>query len=621
MKKWLRFILFIITTSNHVVAQVQLDNRSAYSLSGYASILSETEDPLSIQEAWAAYRQNKFAAVQRTSYIESGFVKNIYWVALPIQNTLTATQNLEAGIDNGGIFQIEFYLLNTNGQVLSQFITGSKYDFYTRPIQYRRFLFPMAVEPLASLVIFYRVDMRGNALHLPLLLEKRGSRQGFDSRISLFYAVYSGGLLFVSLFSFLAWLYAKNRLYLFYSLYVLSFCLCFLGDGNFDVVWLYPHWPFLATLSPTIYGLFFCGFMLLFMSGFLQLEQSHKRMNWTVKLWLGLLAADLVLLPLAYVVFTNMALRMIVFTYTLFCFAGALVVQISCIVLRIKDNYKPAYLYGAALGFVIMALCMYLLRVLSIIPDLIPSYVYTPLGVGMEIIILSFALIYTYNFYKDQHQQLSISLAQQKLDFSNQLIQIQQAEQKRIAQDLHDELGGNLAALKMNLQSLPLEDVKLTSQIIQLIDKASDNARNIAHDLMPPEFERTSLRELLQTFFNRLNTESGIRFHFYSSGKNNRFDKRDDLVIYRIIIELTNNIIKHSGASEATVQLIYYEEQLEIMAEDNGKGFTNTSSNGMGLSNVQSRVNYLGGSLTIDSTLHGTTIIVKLPYKKENGSA
>ena len=113
-----------------------------------------------------------------------------------------------------------------------------------------------------------------------------------------------------------------------------------------------------------------------------------------------------------------------------------------------------------------------------------------------------------------------------------------------------------------------------------------------------------------------MNTEGKINFHFYYSGKNNQFNKQEDLVIYRIIMELTNNIIKHSNATEAAIQLVYHENQLTLVVEDNGKGINGNSNSGIGLKNVRLRVNFLNGSTDIDSGKNGTTIMIQIPFKE-----
>ena len=89
-------------------------------------------------------------------------------------------------------------------------------------------------------------------------------------------------------------------------------------------------------------------------------------------------------------------------------------------------------------------------------------------------------------------------------------------------------------------------------------------------------------------------------------------------MIYRIIMELTNNIIKHSQANEATVQLVYHETHLSISAEDNGIGILPSISDGIGLKNIRNRIRYLNGTFNIDSGLNGTTIMMQIPYKKNH---
>jgi signal transduction histidine kinase len=80
-------------------------------------------------------------------------------------------------------------------------------------------------------------------------------------------------------------------------------------------------------------------------------------------------------------------------------------------------------------------------------------------------------------------------------------------------------------------------------------------------------------------------------------------------------MELSNNILKHANATEATLQLIYYDTYLELMAEDNGTWIPENKKEGIGLMNINSRVNYLKGKINIDSGKSGTTIVIQIPYK------
>lgn len=615
MKYWVLSIILLLPLSTKVYAQVNLGGSNSYSLNGNVFLFEEKGKPLSVEEAWKYYSQKGFKPVPALSSINLGFVKHVYWLAVPVKNTLVTSQTLIAGIDNGGIFHLEYYLLNNDGNVIIKTVTGTNYDFYSRAIPNRHFYFPLNLAPGIESVIFYRIDMRGNGFNIPLRIVTKEHLQNEESHINVIYAFFFGWMIFVVFLSIATYLWTKVRVYLFYSLYVASYCMFFIGDGNFDVQFIYPHSSFMSTISPTVYALCSCMFTLFFMNDFLQLKTTHKTLFQLSRLWTLLLVGAMIMVPCGYAFSTNIALRIFVFSYCLVAVAGTWIIQIYSIILRVKDKFKPAYLYAAALAVVMLCTIVYVFHVLNIMPDLLPAFVYLPIGFSAEIIVLSLALIYSYSFYKNQHQQLSLSIANQQLNFSRQLLQVQEAEQKRIAEDLHDELGGNLAAIKMNLQSLEANNENL-GNIIRLIDTASTNARNIAHNLMPPEFEKTTMEELLQNFFNKLNREGRICFNFYKTGTNGHFDKHDELIIYRIILELTNNIIKHSQAAEATVQLINYDTYLEIMAEDNGRGFNNKDAEGIGLKNILSRVNFLQGIINIDTGNSGTTVMIKLPYKK-----
>jgi signal transduction histidine kinase len=121
---------------------------------------------------------------------------------------------------------------------------------------------------------------------------------------------------------------------------------------------------------------------------------------------------------------------------------------------------------------------------------------------------------------------------------------------------------------------------------------------------------------MLENHYNRLTTEGSISFNFVGSDPLYTFGKNEELMIYRILMELTTNIIKHAKATDATVQLVYYNDYLELIVEDNGTGFNAGPSDGIGLKNVRSRVDYLGGSMNIDSGKMGSTIIITIPYNK-----
>lgn len=242
-------------------------------------------------------------------------------------------------------------------------------------------------------------------------------------------------------------------------------------------------------------------------------------------------------------------------------------------------------------------------------------------------LIISFIfLLLLYNSYnlkqKNKYQQI---INKQQNEVFNTIVFTQEQERKRIAQDIHDSLGSVLSAAKLKLSALE-ECKKLLSPVqmqqyqesLDLLDEASTELRNISHNIMPATLSKLGLVAALQSLIDKIQAHSGIRIIFIAHGFQNRIDENTEIGIYRIILELINNIVKHAAAKKANIQIIKYTGYINLIIEDDGCGFDYKKAleekNGIGLGNVLSRVNYLNGSVEVDSsTGKGTTVIIELP--------
>lgn len=239
---------------------------------------------------------------------------------------------------------------------------------------------------------------------------------------------------------------------------------------------------------------------------------------------------------------------------------------------RISNKEKLAIFYAIANIPVVIGTLIYYSNYYNITD--IQFGVLNPVALGLciETFVLAFGFGYRFNLMAKEKTKLLVQINEQQDETTKQIIATQENERKRIAEDLHDRLGSNLAAIKLNIQKLPI-DKHLYSPIIRMLDDTSMEVRNISHNLMPPAFSKTKLADLLSSHYKQLSSESNIIFSFHCLGYDQQFNKEDELMIYRIIMELTNNAIRHSEATESTIQLLYKDTQLEIMVEDNGNGF------------------------------------------------
>ena len=226
-------------------------------------------------------------------------------------------------------------------------------------------------------------------------------------------------------------------------------------------------------------------------------------------------------------------------------------------------------------------------------------------------LILLTALGFLYYKQRQKTQQQKISnLENEKENVAlRSLMAGEEKERSRIAKELHDGIGGILAAAKMHAS----KDVENT-KIVELLNSASEESRRISHNLLPENLVKKGLDVALHDFVESINESGLLKAEYQSVNLKSNLSKSLQLSIYRIIQELLNNIIKHADATEAMVQIQESNSQLLITVEDNGKGFqTNDKANGIGLTNIESRLSLLKGQLKIDSDKKmGTSVYIEL---------
>ncbi len=196
-------------------------------------------------------------------------------------------------------------------------------------------------------------------------------------------------------------------------------------------------------------------------------------------------------------------------------------------------------------------------------------------------------------------------------------------ERKRIARELHDGVGGILTSAKLTLDNLQLKP-SITGQdigsVAELLQEMGDEVHRTAHNLMPDILEDQDLWYALQAYCDQVEEASGIVTDLQAHGDTHNLDKRIALPLYRIAQELLQNVVKHSGATELSVQLRYEPEvgKLYLSIEDNGKGFdTSATHNGLGLKNIRERVKVLSGFISIESSAAmGTTAYLEIDVGK-----
>jgi signal transduction histidine kinase len=197
------------------------------------------------------------------------------------------------------------------------------------------------------------------------------------------------------------------------------------------------------------------------------------------------------------------------------------------------------------------------------------------------------------------------------------VMETQEQERKRIAEDLHDSLGHLLSTAKLNLQTFPDSQRHLMESPLELLNQASTEIRNITFNLMPKTLEEEGLIPALKELTAKVSNACPVKVMLHVHGMENvSLEKQVQFNIYRIIQEAVNNILKHASATEVSIQLLHQDKSLTIMIEDDGKGFDTklVKKESRGITNITTRAQWLNGAAAFDSQPgRGTTLSIEIP--------
>jgi signal transduction histidine kinase len=241
-------------------------------------------------------------------------------------------------------------------------------------------------------------------------------------------------------------------------------------------------------------------------------------------------------------------------------------------------------------------------------------------------IILAGAIFFFFITYQKRilKKELEINIIknQQQEEILRTTILSQEKERKRIAQDLHDEVGAMLSVVKLNIalferKSETIQSKELAHETKKYLDEIILQVRRISRALMPPSLEKLGLSVAIEELVNWINKSGQIQVELWKTGEPFRFSDKKELALFRIVQELLNNAIKHSQASVITIKLRYSPAGMSVSIIDNGVGFElkKMVKTGLGLKNLESRIQILGARMKLKSAPgQGTCAIVFLTF-------
>jgi len=239
------------------------------------------------------------------------------------------------------------------------------------------------------------------------------------------------------------------------------------------------------------------------------------------------------------------------------------------------------------------------------------------LYISLFFIVVAVALIIFFYYSRKKIIQKELEKKDLVLQYQKEqlhaIIITQEEERKRIAQDLHDDISSklNIVSLNSHLLTAPnlteTETAEITENIINLTTKALENSRKIAHNLLPPVFEKFGLNAGIEELCEEFETSKSVKTHYKNEID---FDDKDidrHLHVFRILQELMNNSMRHGKATEIWISFINRDGINICDYEDNGVGFDSANAEnqkGLEMKNIDSRISFLEGTIKITSEIN-----------------
>lgn len=238
---------------------------------------------------------------------------------------------------------------------------------------------------------------------------------------------------------------------------------------------------------------------------------------------------------------------------------------------------------------------------------------------AITIIGVIFLIRYQRRKYLYQQNLFAIQKEHEQTILKSQL-EIQEQTFNAISQEIHDNVGQilSLAKVQLNIAAEQIEDApQVLSDSKENISRAMNDLRDIAKSLSSDRIEQLDIVQAIQHEAERINKTRAIDCIVEVDGVRQKINNNKKLIVFRIIQESLNNVLKHSGASEVRISIYFNAENIQITIADNGYGFDMEAKKqtGLGLQNIIKRTNLIGGDAKIESALEkGTTINLTVPY-------
>jgi signal transduction histidine kinase len=537
-----------------------------------------------------------------------GFTRDTYWATLTLKNSSTSHLSSIIEINSPQIDCLQVYTYSAL-KIIPWALTGDKFPFHQRLIPHRNFAFPMVLAPGESKSLLLKIEKRNSSLSFPIYLWNQTAFHQNDYTENIGYGLYFGLILLCALYSILTFGFLRNSIYFWYFVWITSSGVFVFTALGFSHQFLYPSANDFNSIFRVIIQVINLIAFLKFSQKFLRMERFTPKtdsvLHYTI-LFLVALAIPVPFKPPLYFEYSHILLPFL--NWLMLFTLGTIIYSII-----VSFNHQKIIIYyyiGAFAALIIGIFCVVAIEFGVISAERFPV---DPFLIGSSLEYLIFAVGLTYQIKKvyDERNNLSFRFAQQQKELLKAYVDGVERERERISRELHDDIGSRLSTLNRFVTS---GNTGGNSKLQEQIEILCEDVRSMSHELAPPALKITGLKSKVFELARELKDQRDIQvdIQFYDFPEN--LSDEVTMHLYRILQEAFNNISKHAEATLVDLQFFGHEDELVITIEDNGRGFSETASSGIGLQNMKARSASIHGILEINSQPgRGTQLLLRIP--------
>ena len=594
IKAFLMVLTIFFSTTPGYAQDIQLKVSEKSYVLGHPMFLVDVDNDLQIQQVpYENFKASEFPT------LSLGSTKAAVWVKVRILNQSNKT-DWHIQIDSPPVLQSVSVYRKNGSRLIKIFTREASAPKSTGEVRVNNLLIPVSI-PIHTEAELYIKASSNNILRLPIKFIALQKAFEESYLTDLLNGVVFGMLIAFAIYNLFVYILTKEQPYLYYlgAIFFWSLNLFFyngfLPDILSELIWLNSAGTIIALASLM---------SILFTNSFLQTKRNSP-FFYKIRRLMCLLSLIILLTDIFYKgPYSFMLVQYLMYPYFFYWFGAG--------VQSLKNGYKPAIYFLLGFGLLMVGNAVYNLKDLNILPDNLIARTSMHWGTLFEALILSYALANRLNFYRKQQEQIQLKTIEEKRAFLKELLKRQEQEKKRIAMELHDNIGQQLILIKnrsWRLQQLSEEPIKnLVNRPIEHIAATMAEVRGILHRLRPYQMDLLGLTQSIHGLIGDTFTEYHIE-QVNSDEINQHFNTDESMHIFRILQLLTRDIL-----ASTFVKRIRYAITQKASSVDFEFEFQTTQRLENSSPDIHNRLELLKGNINIQNSHTTTQITVNIPF-------